>query len=408
MRRRKRRKARAGAIAGFRKNAGFRGSVGALSLRVRESAMWETSEIRCNLKAYRLRCGWSQEELARKVHIKRQAVVDLEKCRYLPNTLSALRLAKVFDCTVEDLFAIREENEQPLRLPEDDLPEGTRLAVGKVRNRLVGLALRASMQFTLRSADALSSGPRRARLFASPQALEESLLLAGCDPALDLLNDHLRRALPTAQVRCVFASSARALDLLTGGYVHVASSHFHNEGEGEANVEALRAAAGGAVAPCRIVAFACLEEGLMTAANNPSGIRSPEDLARPGVRFVNREPGAALRRLLDGRLSADGVPVSMINGYTREVRSHGEGACHVACGAADAALGPRAAADAFGLHFIPLAVTRCDLVIPADSERHPAAAALLDLVHSGRLRRELDALPGYDGSVAGNEIAAFA
>jgi molybdate-binding protein/DNA-binding XRE family transcriptional regulator len=370
----------------------------------------EPPEIRCNLKVYRLRRGWSQEELARRIHIKRQAVVDLEKGRYLPNTLSALRLAKVFNCAVEDLFMLWEENEQELSLPDEGLPAGTRLAVGKVRDRLVGLALHASMPFTLRAADGLLSGPNRARLHASPQALEESLLLAGCDPALDLLDDHLRRALPTARVRCLFASSGRALELLAGGCIHAASSHFHNdgEGEGEANVEALRAATGGAALPCRVTAFANLEEGLMTAKGNPLEIRSPGDLARPGVRFVNRESGAALRRLLDRHLAACGVPASMVEGYTREVRSHGEGACRTACGAADAALGPRAAADAFGLDFIPLAVTRCDVIIPLDLEQHPVAAALLDLMHSGRLRRELAALPGYDSSVTGKEIAVLA
>ncbi|MDR2124737.1 MAG: helix-turn-helix domain-containing protein [Desulfovibrio sp.] len=370
--------------------------------------MPEAPEIRCNLKVYRLRRGWSQEELARKVHIKRQAVVDLEKGRYLPNTLSALRLAKVFDCAVEDLFMLWEENEQELSLPDAGLPADTRLAVGKVRDRLVGLPLHASMSFTLRAADGLLSGPGRVRLHASPQALEESLLLAGCDPALDLLDDHLRRVLPNARIRCVFASSGRALELLAGGCIHAASSHFHNDGAGEANVEALRAATGGSALPCRVTAFANLEEGLMTAEGNPLELRSPEDLARPGVRFVNREPGAALRRLLDRHLAACGVPASMVDGYTREVGSHGEGACRTACGAADAALGPRAAADAFGLDFIPLAVTRCDVLIPLDLEQHPVAAALLDLLHSGRLRRELAALPGYDSSVTGKEIAVLA
>jgi molybdate-binding protein/DNA-binding XRE family transcriptional regulator len=371
-----------------------------------EPAVPEAPEIRCNLKVYRLRRGWSQEELARKVHIQRQAVVDLEKGRYLPNTLSALRLAEVFDCAVEDLFMLWEENEQDVSLPDEGLPVGTRLAVGKVRDRLVGLPLHASMPFALRAADGLLSGPGRVRLHASPQALKESLLLAGCDPALDLLDDHLRRVLPTARIRCVFASSGRALDLLARGCAHAASSHFHNEGEGEANVEALRAATAGGALPCRVTAFANLEEGLMTAKGNPLGIRSPEDLARPGVRFVNREPGAALRRLLDRHLAARGVPASMVGGYTREVGSHGEGACRVVCGVADAALGPRVTADVFGLDFIPLAVTRCDVIIPIDHEQHPVAAALLDLVHSGRLRRELAALPGYDSSVTGKEIAA--
>ena len=59
--------------------------------------------ILCMIKPYRQRNGWSQEELAEKVRIGRQAVYDMESGRYLPNTAVALRLARVFGCAVEDL-----------------------------------------------------------------------------------------------------------------------------------------------------------------------------------------------------------------------------------------------------------------------------------------------------------------
>jgi molybdate-binding protein len=67
------------------------------------------------------------------------------------------------------------------------------------------------------------------------------------------------------------------------------------------------------------------------------------------VRFVNREPGAALRVLLDDHLQRAGIDGDNLN----EVHSHREGAYRIACNVADAALGLRAVAKAYNLGFVP-------------------------------------------------------
>jgi molybdate-binding protein len=72
---------------------------------------------------------------------------------------------------------------------------------------------------------------------------------------------------------------------------------------------------------------------------------------------------------------------------------------------ADAALGLRAIAEAFGLGFVAIAAARCDLVIPGDLNGHHTMRILLDVLQSAALRREIDTLPGYDGSVTGKMIA---
>ena len=187
------------------------------------------------------------------------------------------------------------------------------------------------------------------------------------------------------------------------GLTHVAGTHLHNTGKSEANV----VAAGGKLSglPGRILGFSLLEEGLMVARNNPLGIRTVADLARPGVRLVNREPGAALRVLLDDHLQRAGIDVKVIHGYRNEVASHREGAYRIACNVADAALGLRAVAEAHELDFVPIASARCDLVVPGDLEGHPTIRVLLDVLQSGSLRKEINTLPGYDGSVTGQLIA---
>jgi molybdate-binding protein len=112
-----------------------------------------------------------------------------------------------------------------------------------------------------------------------------------------------------------------------------------------------------------------------------------------------------VRKLLDMQLARSGLPASEARDYVEEeVYSHSEGALRVAKGTADAALGLRIVAESFGLDFVPLAVTRYDLVIPSDLRDHAGVTALLDVLQSSRLKKELAALPGYDPSDTGKVI----
>lgn len=365
------------------------------------------SAVICHVKQYRQAKGWSQEELAEQIDVRRQAIYDIESGRYLPNTAIALRLARIFGCRVEDLFMEDASPDiQPVELIHGAAGPLARLALGRVRGRLVGFPLQGAeaMPFGLRSADGLlARDGKSAQVLLSPDRLGKTIILMGCDPAFEILGRHVARQSPDAQVHCRFASSHRALNGLAGGFAHVAGTHLHNIGKAEANVVAAGQKLSGIRS--RILGFSLLEEGLMVARGNPLGIRTVADLAQPMVRFVNREPGAALRVLLDDFLQRAGIDPGAINGYGNEVDSHREGAYRIACNVADAALGLRAVAEVYGLGFVPIAAARCDLVIPADLGDHPTIRILEDVLQSSVLRKELAALPGYDGSVTGNIIA---
>jgi putative molybdopterin biosynthesis protein len=363
--------------------------------------------ITCNVKPYRLAKGWSQEELAEKVDVRRQAIYDVESGRYLPNTAIALRMARVFGCRVEDLFVEQEVTEiQPVHVINGEAAPTTRLALGRVRNRLIGLPLKGaeSIPFGLRSADGLLNPDKKSAFILTPSdRLDKTIILMGCDPAFEILGQHVSRLAPDSRVFCRFASSHSALTHLAQGTAHVAGTHLHNTGRTESNVVMASQKLYGTRG--RVMGFSMLEEGLMVAAGNPLGIRTVADLGQPMVRFVNREPGAALRVLLDDHLERGGIDAEAINGYNNEVCSHREGAFRIACNVADAALGLRAIAEAYGLGFVPIAAARCDLVIPGDLDAHPTIKILMDVLQSGTLRKEIDSLPGYDGSVTGKTIA---
>ncbi len=362
------------------------------------------TDIRCMVKEYRRRKGLSQDELGRLTGLGRQAVYDVESGRYLPNTAVALRLARALGCTVEMLFVEDAPAEPGLpHLPYGSAP-GARLVLARVRDRLIGVPQPASIrpQFRLEASDALLLPDGGLDCQLRQAQLANTILVMGCDPALSVLGGLVGRVAPGIRAHTAFASSRQALLAVSGGNAHVAGMHYHSFGAVESNVEAVRA-----LSPelaCRIIAFSVQEEGLMVAHGNPLGIRGVEDIANQRTRFVNREEGSALRKLLDEQLERRGLPVFMVAGYADEARSHEEGALRVASGSAGAALGLRIVAEAFGLGFVPLAVTRCDLIIPADLCAHPGITALMDVLQSAALRKELDSLAGYSAVDTGKIV----
>ncbi len=96
------------------------------------------------------------------------------------------------------------------------------------------------------------------------------------------------------------------------------------------------------------------EQGIMVAPGNPRAIHALTDIAKPGVRFINRQRGSGTRLLLDHLLQTSGMSGEAIAGYDQEEFTHQAVAAMVAARAADAGLGLRAAAAQFKLDFVPL------------------------------------------------------
>ncbi len=362
--------------------------------------------IICNLRQYRVKKKLSQDELAKIIGVKRQAIYDIESGRYLPNTVIALQLARIFGCRVEDLFILDEPVDvQPVHVINGDNAPSTRLSLAKVRDRLVGIPLKGSRStsFGLKAADGLlDNAGEKTQILLPEHLLNNTIILMGCDPAFEILANHISRIAPDFRVHCLFASSHASLNGLAEGNAHIAGTHLHNTGDAEANVLITNEKLG--AMKCHIFGFSLMEEGLIVAKNNPLGIRNVADLAQPMVRFVNRESGAALRVLLDDELKKAWIPGTAINGYQNEVTSHRDGANRVACNVADAALGLRAIADCYDLGFVPIKSVRCDLVIPDDMINHPTIKILTNALQSQALRKEIDSIPGYDGSAMGKII----
>jgi putative molybdopterin biosynthesis protein len=128
------------------------------------------------------------------------------------------------------------------------------------------------------------------------------------------------------------------------------------------------------------------------------------DLTRPAVSFVNRQPGAGTRVLLDFHLNALGITPESIQGYNEEEYTHLGVAAAVSSGRADCGLGIAAAAQALELDFVPMFHERYDLVMPREHAESDLLSPLFKVMERQDFRNAVLALKGYDVSVMGTVI----
>ena len=63
-----------------------------------------------NLKVLRAIKNISQEELAKQISVSRQTINAMEKGKYVPSTVLALKLARFFENPVEEIFSLEESD----------------------------------------------------------------------------------------------------------------------------------------------------------------------------------------------------------------------------------------------------------------------------------------------------------
>jgi len=187
---------------------------------------------------------------------------------------------------------------------------------------------------------------------------------ASHDLALEPLRALCRSAL---ELEIVVRGADESLAALSRGECDLAGFHV---------ADALPRAAAAAAALGRwldprkhvLIHFVTRQQGLI--ARPGSRIRSLHDLARPGVRFINRHVDTSV-------------------------------AAAVADGRADAGFGLRAEATRFKLAFVPLAMERYFFACAKSALRGSALKILLELLHGAGFATAVGRLPGYDGSRSG-------
>jgi molybdate-binding protein len=156
----------------------------------------------------------------------------------------------------------------------------------------------------------------------------------------------------------------------------------------------------------RLIGVATRVQGLIVAAGNPLHLSRVADLARRGIRLVNRQRDSGTRILLDQLLGDAGIEPSALAGYENEEYTHAAVAAHIAGGAADAGLGIEAAAAQFQLGFVPLATERYFLAAHRDTLEKPEAKLLVGLLRGDAFHDVITELHG-DRAHRTGEISAL-
>ena len=61
-----------------------------------------------NIKIERARFNFTQADLAEKIGVSRQTINAMEKNKYVPSTLLSLKIARLFQKSVEDIFLLED------------------------------------------------------------------------------------------------------------------------------------------------------------------------------------------------------------------------------------------------------------------------------------------------------------
>ncbi|PWI57387.1 substrate-binding domain-containing protein [Sulfoacidibacillus thermotolerans] len=350
-----------------------------------------------HIRSFRSKFGFSQADLAEQAGVTRQAISSIESNQVVPSTAIALRLARIFGVSVEELF---EETTNKLEViatvdnSENEWRPGDRVIVTKIgKTRTAHLA-------TVLQGQRLQSHPasgvirerldtRHVRVELIPvQSSAQSIVLAGCDIALGLLAEYVECQHQGTQAVWYNADNRQALHKLTQGFAHVAALHFPSGSPVQSALTDFSFAH-------RRIRFASWRIGWVVAAGNPHGFRDVQDLTHKRLRLVNRPKGAGVRTTLDRLLTTHGIAGSTLPGYRYEVAGHLQVVDAITSGAADVGIAMESAATLAKLDFLPIHEEVCDLLIP-DVAVDANVERTLSLLYSDPFRWDLSRFGPYD------------
>jgi len=212
---------------------------------------------------------------------------------------------------------------------------------------------------------------------------------------LELLLKILREDYPWLVFKTVNVGSAGGLAALRRGEADIAGVHLLDEETGQYNIPFLeRYGLGGRVALFRGYQR---RQGFLVAKGNPKQFKGVQDLLRPDICMINRNPGSGTRILLDLHLRrlAEKLGLSFeeltskVKGYEVEARSHSAVASAIAQGRADVGLGIETIASQYGLDFIPLTLEQYDFAVRLESLSKPSVQAFLQTLSSQKFKDAL-------------------
>lgn len=280
---------------------------------------------------------------------------------------------------------------QRMGQPLVELERGRGARLTPLALKLLELEQRARARLAPQLAELAREFERELYGEASARAPQLSIC-ASDDLALERLPDLTEGAL---RLGLQFRGSVESLDALARRECDLAGFHVAEQWRTPEIVQRLDPGVH------KLIGLAVRDQGLIVARGNPKAVLGLHDLARPGLRFVNRQRGSGTRLVFDQLLARAGIASGSLSGYSREEFTHVAVADAVADGSADAGFGIRAAAARLELGFIPLVSER--YLFACASSRLESAELKKFLAHlRGKpFKAVLASLPGYDNAITG-------
>ena len=241
------------------------------------------------------------------------------------------------------------------------------------------------------------------RLLCPEEKLKNSLVIIGShDPLLDELGDMLHIADPGLYMSSSHVGSMGGIMALRRGEAHAAGCHLLDTETGIYNKAFIKKYF--PKGDVKLVRCVGRQQGLMVAKGNPLGIEKFSDIAKDGIRYVNRQKGSGTRILTDYLCKKESVDTDSIYGYEREELTHNSVAVQIASGSADVGMGIYSAAQLYGLDFVPICIEEYDLIIPDHAWDSPQTQAMLEVLRSDAFKTKLEAMGGYTLDAPGEII----
>lgn len=293
------------------------------------------------------------------------------------------------------------------------LEEFVRVSLGQVGGRLIvnPLGRGAGVITTMVKADGvlripsldegLNAGQEvTVELLRPVEEIANTILFTGSnDLTIGVLDDQVRAQHSGLRISASNIGSLGGLVALKRGEAHIIGTHLLDPATGTYNLPDLKKQQ--LLSKVVVMNLVIREQGLIVPKGNPKKIKGMKDLTRKDVTFINRQPGAGTRVLLDYKLSKLKIKPEQVRGYEREEVTHMAVAVAVASGLVDTGLGIKSAAKALGLDFVPVEREDYDLVFLKDFFASGMGQTLVAVIRSEAFKQAVRQLDGYDTAKTG-------
>lgn len=287
--------------------------------------------------------------------------------------------------------------------------ELVRVNLGYVKDKLIATPLSggAGVTMSLVKADGIAVIPQALEGVEAGSAIDVKLLkplsqiketivsIGSHDIIMDILGDMIK--LTSGHV-----GSMGGILAMKRGECHISPIHLLDLETGEYNISYVKKYF--PQEKMAIIKGVKRHQGFIVGKGNKKNIKGFADLKREDVIYVNRQRGAGTRILLDYHLDKEGIDISDVKGYDREMTTHMAVATAVKTGSATTGLGIYSAAKALDLDFINVAFENYDFLVPQDLLEDERIKEFIEILKSDEFKEKVNSLGGYGFENTGKVI----